>query len=116
MNKQQVYAAASIIESTYYKYQHTNWLNFSIKNQTIARIHIKLEIPLIEAKTIYRFAIENKIPRVWYALIERSEIFEFPSKELIPEAVRFISEDSLNEIIAKRLRLDEIEVSEESED
>src|SRR5688500_10330620 len=104
MDKQKVYAAASIIQSTYYKYQHTNWLNFSIKNQTIARIHIKLEISLIEAKTIYRFAIENKIPKVWYALVERAEIIEFPSRDLIPEAVRFISEDSLKEIIANRLR------------
>ncbi|ATF14047.1 hypothetical protein HPY28_18445 [Brevibacillus sp. HB1.2] len=116
MDKQQVYAAASIIESMYYRYQHTNWLHRQIRNQIIAQIYINLEVPLEEAKDIYRFAIENKIPRVWYALIERSEIIDFPSRELIPEAVRFISKDSLNEIIAKRLRLDEIEASEESED
>ncbi|MGF9909396.1 hypothetical protein [Brevibacillus porteri] len=107
MDKEQVYAAASIIESKYYQYQHTNGLHRQIRNQIIVRIHIDLEVPLEVARNIYRFAIENKIPKVWYALVERAEIFEFPSKELIPEAVRFISEDALKEIIANRLRTEE---------
>ncbi|MFI8715710.1 hypothetical protein [Brevibacillus brevis] len=116
MDIQQVYAAASIIDSMYYRYNHTNWLHRQIRKRIIINIHIKLNVPLDEAQDLYDFALENKIPKVWYALIERAEIIEFPSRDLIPEAVRFISEDSLKEIIAKRLRLDEIEALEDSED
>lgn len=108
MDQKQVYAAASIIDSVYYQFQHTNWLYRSIRNQAISQISFRLEVPLIVAKELYRYAIENHIPKVWYALVKRNEIIDFPSGDFIPESVRFICEDSIREIEVNRHRLDEL--------
>ncbi|ATF12581.1 hypothetical protein ABEX29_18990 [Brevibacillus porteri] len=103
MNKDQVKQAASIIDSVYYALNQTNVLNIQIKIRVIAKITSRLKVPLIEAKHLFKFALDNKIPKVWYALQERTEIIDSEEK-LIHEAIRHISPDCIKAIMLERER------------